>query len=545
MEYFTISFRKDGSGGEGIYKDVKFRFYIYDCKKHGYNKKLIITLISPGTQKILQSTKKQKKLESAGKITAEDNEKLKKGQSLEKLNAEASAYLKKKEAQNKQIVRQVVEKKVEKLFADNQDDLFKDLSISKDVRNLHTRTIFEMYQNDFFAHLALVNKNTLRAKKKRLEGACNHLNHVPMGEITARDVKCAADKLPKSKRDETINLLDEFFRYCGEIGVYPGVNPVAEYKSSQKKKSTDRSKTGSLYTEYSTCLDVTIEKILHDMISKDLDNDLSLAVPLVKGFRMPMRRLLELTWADIQIDEDGVRISDYHDTYTGGTYNYTRPPLRETADFIKIKFGALCERCSLSTLRKRHVIDMGDIPEKKRQAVLTKYIRDTLLEAGVSVADLQQVAMQSTDPKAPGGSGHKLLCQHYDHVLQTRCGVNLDSGLGHFLRGIRIYDTTNDFYRSLRDATGNDILQEIMARDNLFVSVDKSQHYELTSRTLENGREITAPPAPPGARTAISTKKHILVPKGSLIVIRGPVEGIVRSRVSPTNTAADNTITLY
>ena len=97
MDHFKITFTPDCSAGECIYMDVKFTFHLCNCKKEGSSKRLVISVISPSTQRILQSSLKLKKLEKAGKITSEDKVKLRKGQSLEKLNAETSAVFRREE----------------------------------------------------------------------------------------------------------------------------------------------------------------------------------------------------------------------------------------------------------------------------------------------------------------------------------------------------------------------------------------------------------------------------------------------------------------
>ena len=69
------------------------------------------------------------------------------------------------------------------------------------------------------------------------------------------------------------------------------------------------------------------------------DNGMCLAIPLSKGFRMPIDRILNITWKDIIIVGNEVLIQDYRKKYTGGTHNYLRPPLQETANFIIARYN--------------------------------------------------------------------------------------------------------------------------------------------------------------------------------------------------------------
>lgn len=549
VQFMTLNRHKSAAGndcisGECSYLAIKYKFHVYVSAKKEYDYVLTVSAISPETKKILQSSRKKRELEKEGKLTKEDWEKIRKAQSLEKLNAEESVYLHKKDIKTDRQVRENTAKLVMSVYGNNQDDLLKALKMTGEIGGYNARTAFEMYQNDFFFRRGTVTKETLRANKNVLKGFCNYLAHKPITLLTDKDVENAVKAMPKSNRKKAVNLTEDFFAYCGEIGVYAGRNPVERYKDTAGK-TPDRDTGNRLYPYSSNHLTKVAEKKLHDAIMDTLEDDISLAIPLVKGFRMSVNRLLELTWKDIVIEGNEVRIQDYKDNYTGGTHNYIRPPLRETADIIIMKHSILKEKYGITRLKKMKVVPILDehAPDAKKKAELSKYFLKMLRGVGVTNEDLKRVKSPQKANEA-GGAGYTFLCSHYDYVLQERCGVKLNSGIGCYLRGVRIYDTTSDYYRALSDATGNNVLQVIMNRDDLFVS-DVVSTIELTSKTAESGRQIIAPPAPSGTRTALSTKKRILIPKGSTIQIIGPVEGVVRCREYPAVLAADETVTLF
>lgn len=75
---------------------------------------------------------------------------------------------------------------------------------------------------------------------------------------------------------------------------------------------------------------------------------------LAKGFRMPIERMIEITWKDVIILGNEVLIQDYREKYTGGTHNYLRPPLRETANFIIARYNHLKEKTRKPNLKISH-----------------------------------------------------------------------------------------------------------------------------------------------------------------------------------------------
>lgn len=245
-----------------------------------------------------------------------------------------------------------------------------------------------------------------------------------------------------------------------------------------------------------------------------------LAIPLVKGFKLPVDCILKLTWKDIIIVGEEVLIQDYREKYTGGTHNYLRPPLREAADFIIARYQYLDKTQPDSRWKQRPLVSIPGKDKSEQKAELSKYFRQMLRAAGVTQKKLKE-AIDPKKPKAEGGAGYALLSKHYDYVLRNICGVDLNSGVGHFLRAVRIHDTTTDYYRCLTDETGNHFLEVIMRRDG-YADVKIDGTTAKISSVLSDDkstRTVSILPGNTNELTGVLTKKKIFLPAGSTLVI--------------------------
>lgn len=547
----TVERYKNNSGkeiiqGEGIYRDVKFSYRVHKASNQKeYSHVLKASIISPNTNRILQFGGKRyndfrKKLDKKIELLTVEVKKLdpmsaefQKAESvlrrqmtkkerlgtnlpIEDLNATASTYL---TSVDDKTIKKAFEEVVVRLYADYQDDIFQALGSTAE-KDLHTRTLYDMYQNDFFRSLPATTAKVLKGKKNALLNICNRLNEKSVRDLTDKDIEQVERVLGNTKRNK-MRLAEKFLDYCGESGGYTGANPITTYYqhkgNSKKSKGPPRN---PLYPTESTHIAEEPEQKLHDALQHQLDNDAALAIALAKGFRMSMDRILTICWKDIIIDGTHVWISDYHDNYTGGTHNYIRPPLGETTDFILTKYNQLIEKHGKTKLGKMLVVPVPGKTMGERKTTVTKYIRTMLAQAGVKKEDFE-AALDKDNPKAAGGAGYQLLIKHYDYVLQEHCGVDLDSGLGHYLRGLRIYDTTTDYYRCLSDETGNNFLQRIMRRDN-WVAPPLNKDTIICCANGETNK-YTILPGGPGTRTGVVTTQAVFVPAGFEVSISAPL----------------------
>lgn len=547
--------------GDCVYMDTKFTFTVHKATKREYEYVVTVNLISPETGQILQRAGKvrnnfRKKLDERlralekkiANCTANEREGLKKklialeekrsrlnaNLPIEELNATASAYL--KDAGNA-MIKEHVEVLVLKLYGNNREDIFKCLTLEDSMGELHARTAFDMFQNDFFRSLPAVSRKVLTEKKNALKDFCDFLEK-PISGLSDSDITHALEQLSKSKK-KYVDMFEKFFDYAGKCKAYNGVNPISLCRAngnlSKKKEVNNSHGTERILTH----IPPKVDQKLHDLIQGQLEtNDMILDIPLAKGFRMPITRILEITWEDVIIVGDEVLIQDYNKTYSGGTHNYLRPPLRETANFIIARYNHLLERDSKRHLKNQPLVSIPGDTETKQKAALTKHIRDMLQDAGLSVAQINTAA-DGDKPKASGGAGYQLLCKHYDYVLKDICGVDLDSGIGHYLRSLRIHDTTTDYYRCLSDETGNHFLEVITRRDGYNAWTDG--HPAKTSSKLSDDkatRVVTIASGGSKVQTGVLTKKKIFLPAGAELVISAS-EGVRGSVCFTAETAEE------
>ena len=110
-------------------------------------------------------------------------------------------------------------------------------------------------------------------------------------------------------------------------------DPIADEIRKKRCKTTigvkqlphDVAKGKGQYRPNATHLTEKSEKKLHDALVTNMD-DTAMAVALVKGYDISIDRLLTLTWGDLIINGDTVRIPDFKENLTGGTRNFVRPP---------------------------------------------------------------------------------------------------------------------------------------------------------------------------------------------------------------------------
>lgn len=554
--------------GDCVYQDTKFTFTVRKASKKPYTHNLQISVISPLDNKILQfggrklrnyvntrqaelqkyqadihglseSDQQHQNLSTKIKRIEDKLETIKKGGRLDDLNCQTEVYL---NGTKDTMIKKEVAVAVSRLCGEYQDDILDALKVSSSPENFHARTAYDMYQADFFNSQNAVSKKVLEGKQSTLKRVCDAINMEPIVDLTSKNIADVVKTLGKNP-NQKLRLCESFLDFCGQNHVYRGTNPITvHFLSSGVKKGGNKQKAGN-YPVQQSFLSPKVEKKLHEVIDSNIADNLSLAIPLVKGARLSMERLLTITWGELEIAGDEIRIQEYKDNFSGATLNYIHPPLAETTHFLFQKLKILQKIVSQRKLNKLKLVPIGG-SKKEQKAILTKYFRDTLRQVGVNENDFKR-ASDVNNPKATGGAGYTLLCKHYDYVLQNRCGVDLSSGVGAYLRGMRINDVTTDSYRSLRDATGNHFLQTIVRRDQFFFS---SGEVNPSIETEEaGGTTITTinPGDSPHLMGAIS--KPIFLPTGSKMVIEGDsgVMGTVSFSTSQAKRASSAYIKIF
>lgn len=524
IEHATTPTGKDRIHGTAVYQDITFTFAVHVAPPSSrYDAILEVSIISPLDGCIMQSSAKAKKRKKAlnsslreledSKSTLPDeqyqvlHEKLmsqlqsvNSGQHLECFNCQKTSYFTGKPTTNQ--VKKAVETCVEHLYGDYEEDITKALKGSAEKGDLHARAAYNMYQLAFFSTMPRVTEKELKARQSSLRQMCDAINHKALSLLEDSDVEHAL----RGKKSAKISLLEKFLNYLGEQGAYHGDNPVTRFLHAQQ--IADRSnKPQNGQPQEANHLSPQVELNLHNQIATHIEDDMSLAIPLIKGFGASMDQILKMRWSDIVIQGNNVTIQDYKDTYTGGTHNYVRPPLRECADFIIQKYALLCEKKDPSALSKAKVVPASG------KTALTKYMRKMLEDAKV---DLAAYSAGKKKDKSAGGTGFKLLSSHYAYVLRNRCGVTPNSPVDCYLRGARIYDVTGDHYESFSDPIGQHRLQVIVDRDNLCTPAAQSS-LEVTSNDENVQVEVAATSGK--TRAQLVSSNYIFIPKGATVII--------------------------
>lgn len=500
--------RNDGTeriSGYTMYCDTKITFSVSQSQKKAYPYVLRASVIDPASGMILQSSAKLKAIKNT--LSDKELDKLRKGQSIERINAQAMAYL---IDTTDEEINKAVEKLAIKLYQEYEEDIKRGLLLTSNKGSLTCAALCKLHSRAFLRSLPKTTEKVLKEKTKNLEKVCAYLSEKPFDHLTVDDLAKVSTKIGKNPL-KLIKLFDQFWDYMLDNQCIHRKNIAKEFIKQEKRK---KAKKKGLYRPNATHLDKQVEKNLHDILVRKNDEE-SIAAALVKGYGMSIDRLLRLTWGDLVIEGNELRIPDPKDNFTGATQNYIRPPTRETTELLLQRFQELCELYGVRKTKNMRVVNLpGNTSQIK--ARLSRAFREMLIEAGVAKADLNSAGC--SNPKAPGGAGYTLLRSDYKHKLQHCLGVDPESGTGCFLRGARINDTTNDSYRSFSDATGNHYLQVIMRRDDLGINETNAIQPKIKSSITENDQQLITVPAGAGAtRTAVTTRKRILLRAGSEI----------------------------
>jgi len=261
------------------------------------------------------------------------------------------------------------------------------------------------------------------------------------------------------------------------------------------------------------------EKKLHELIIKHIGDNEVMALILIKCFGCSLNHALSLRWRDIEEYDDQIIIRGKKDN-TGSFHTFDRPVLLEGTFLIKARREYLLKKMGEDAydLGKKRVIPIrhSNHSETELKGRLTKYIRKMLIEAGLKPSEISAVAPNS---RTPGGSGVALLNKHYQYVLSERCGLELDSPEGKFMRGLVPGDTTNIYYRSLTDRlSGTSFLLTITRRDDFFFAKDFDMP-EITVDRKGSKAEYQLPSPGPGRKLSIIIPKTFLQ-SGTKITIK-------------------------
>lgn len=482
--------------GQMIHNALQFPFVCYDTPNGKGDLRAIIHVISPNTNKRMMYEGKNLR-ERMERLSEKEKEDFRAGKQIEKLciakeviinlPRNRGSGIRTVSQSNEREIKRAIEKAVISLYGDNHSQFTKALRESGKGGCLHASAAYDAYSKTYFAGQTCSAK-TLKEKKDALKKLCAALDEYPMDAIPAKTV-ASAYAMTKSKQVWKFNILEDFFTFCQGKGLYKGENPISQFLQTRPgkddKTAADAAARRALIPRV---LPLDVEKKMVETLYAQIDNPAVLSVALAAGADAGIEEMRELRCSDIIVNEKGEMIIRlFKRENTGATHNFSRPPLPAYRDLILARLAYLKDRYKEEKIQRMYLVPSDNSGESPMPASkITTYLRTTLLHAGIDYSKL--AACVADGRHKLGGAGLKLLQDHYETILREECGVDLSSGIGHFLCGKAIFDTTTDSYRSLISEDGKHVLQGLIRRDAHLCTEELDR--ELKPVIWEDGEKI-------------------------------------------------------
>ncbi|MGN0705145.1 MAG: hypothetical protein ACI4KK_00900 [Lentihominibacter sp.] len=489
------------------------------ASKVKYTNALKVSMIDPLTAEIMQDKHRMEvainKLEKKMNALDDEDEKSKVLEEIEKIrsgkkkfNIEKYKYLQDDELTEKKIKGYALGC-AEKLYAQYERELMKKLKETPKVGQVNAIQLFHIYANDYLISLGSCATRTAEDRKRALRNACNELGKKGINYLTEKELEkfFNNEKFLKKRK-----LIEGFFDYCMIKGPFMTVNPIRKFfeEHTMQKKG----KKVKFYPKNSRHLSFEQETALNDIIDKHKNDKEIMAVVLAKYARLSINEIKNIVWGDICIFDIGVLIKLIDEEKSGNFHDRTRPILGGGVEFVKERYYAAQKKINDDEKFKNTKVISKRKKKNEKGEPITKYIRNIMNEA--KVYEINELASRTREL---GGAGISLLHDHYDYVLERRCGVILDSPVGRFLRGYNPGDVMHQHYRSLTDVvSGIPYLMVIMRRDDLFSSSNETISVQAEIEHVDGITYIHIPPPGPGKKINVIIPE-IKIKKGTEIVI--------------------------
>lgn len=481
--------------GECFYAGVLFKFSGCELKSEKYFAKVTVRIISPDTGKTLQVAGKQRRA-IMERLNEHEKQALEAGKQVEKLNASTEVYLPLDDLGD---IEERINDAVIRLYEKHQATLA--TMLKQDAVYLHLYSLFQLYQRDFLASLHIKSKKGYSSKRDTLKDICARLDDMEVEKITVNVLKERFRDEPK-KLKAPFGLAESFLNFCHRKGAFYGDNPFSLWKDEMEKRSASVH-PDSAARRAAKCrkIDFSKEKSIYDERVKSIEGSYSLLFPLAAYAHLTIEEIIALKWSDILVEdlenERTVIIRNIKPEYTGGVHDFSRPPLPAGKQLILMKRDLLSKEYSESELMELYLVHQPGEPKKAiSETKASEELRTCLKKAKVHFSEAFVIGKSGVEKEAYSYNGQaiiQLLHDHYASILEEQCGVDLSSGLGHFLRGELIKDTTTSFYTSLTGEDGKFLLEAILRRDRRFSPACPfvAPQEELTA----DGEIITAVPS--------------------------------------------------
>lgn len=334
------------------------------------------------------------------------------------------------------------------------------------------------------------NADTQKRKEREMMQIAAKLDAYTMDSIPQTALSSIYKELPEKTRGSRFRLLERFWSYCRDIGVYHGQNPFEQFlmKNPSGKKATPEELQRKAMQPAS--IPEKVERVLNQRIREASPEDAKMTgLLLIKEAGFSASEACQLRWDDVKFNQMGrpeatVQFEIQKDFSAGATHDYKRPgsprcarELHRRAEFFQRQWGTLEGHSILEDLSGRRV-------ESK---ALTAFCRDELLHCGMGAAEL------APDHTEPYGIGVRLLLSNYKYRIAYRSGFQEDSGavdylMGHSLSG----NVTADHYRSMTSPEGQDFLLNVLSRDKTFEDAPPDGTKMITTEQNGDMTKITA-----------------------------------------------------
>lgn len=485
---------------EIVFNDIVFTFTVSNSSKARYSAVLTMHIVDPETGKLMkEAVKNQIPLVTEEVVT----------------KVISKSYYFDNDIVSDTDIKKAALQCASKLYSKYENKLLRKLRIKPEVSKINTNQMYIRYIEEFMKTQNRASAATQKEKRRVLKNACMELMDKPVVKITNNDI----DRLFKNtKYVKKKNLIRDFFEYCRNKSAYSGINPVLnylEYNNLRKLKTSRKA-----YPKELSHIPPKSEEKLHELMLKHIEDNEIMALILIKCFGCSLNDTLSMKWSAIE-EYDGQIIVKGQKNNTGSFHTFDRPILLEGDFLVKERIKYLHNNTNKEkNLDKERVVPIRrskDMKETRLRGRLTTYIRNMLIEAGLKPDEISSVAPNT---RTPGGTGVALLRKHYEYVLSERCGLNLDTPEGKYMRGLVPGDTTNLFYRSLSDrVSGIPYLLTITRRDDFFLS----RNYEAPETTIMQERDnhftYKIPSPGPGRKLSIIIPK-VFLQSGTTIKIK-------------------------
>ena len=176
---------------------------------------------------------------------------------------------------------------------------------------------------------------------------------------------------------------------------------------------------------------------------------------LMSGF--PQKFISQLKWKDLQIDSDGVFVSNRRDDLAGSMHDFSRDLFEDAAVYISEYYHTQCKQFGEDRVKSCLVLSLIESGKTIPAKAVSNEAKKLLLRAGIE-SDIFSNAHSKKE-----ATSVNILISSYREFLRTKCGLAHDDDTYAFLTGQMLHSSTFASYESHTDPLARARLRQIMA----------------------------------------------------------------------------------